>query len=178
LVHGSERELTVSAERNKDSGGSTSRPRRYALRIHCSRKATFMDNVASALFGAALVAVGVLAAALADRIRGLRVAREAALSKQVRRERLAAVIPIGRDAARPAELLCSVADSKPSGAVHAGRRAPATTGGDDVIAALLAAGYKKPIATEATWSCDTVERATIESWAAAALRRLARGGVS
>ena len=44
--------------------------------------------------------------------------------------------------------------------------------------ALVAAGYKKPVATEATWACGAGERASIEGWTAAALRRCARGGMS
>jgi hypothetical protein len=49
-------------------------------------------------------------------------------------------------------------------------------GGEDVIAALIAAGYKKPVASDAAWACTSAERATIEAWTCAALRRCARGG--
>jgi Holliday junction resolvasome RuvABC DNA-binding subunit len=49
---------------------------------------------------------------------------------------------------------------------------------DDVIAALMAAGYKKPIATEAALGCGQAERATIEHWTRAALRRCAKGVAS
>lgn len=136
-----------------------------------------MQNTLSMLLGAALVALGVLAAALADRIRGLRVSREAAQPRAGRDK-----IPSARGSAipvvEPAELL------RPAPKVRVSRQesksAPTTStdGGDDVIAALMAAGYKKPIATEATWACSMAERATIEGWTAAALRRCARGGMS
>jgi len=49
---------------------------------------------------------------------------------------------------------------------------------DDVIAALVAAGHKKQVATEAVWGCSAAERATVEDWARASLRRCARGGMS
>ena len=123
-------------------------------------------NALSMLFGAALVALGVLAAALADRIRGLRVAREAA--------------------SRPPRMVIPVVEQpEPVRQAAPKPRAPrqeakqsAAEGGDDVIAALVAAGYKKPIATEATWACSSAERATVEGWTASALRRCARGGMS
>jgi hypothetical protein len=104
-------------------------------------------NVISMLFGAALVAIGVLATALADRIRGIGFAREVVATRsstepQVRARR---VDPKSRD------------------------------GAGDVIAALVAAGYKRQIATEAAWGCNADERTSIEGWAAAALRRASQG---
>src|SRR4029077_2628332 len=45
--------------------------------------------------------------------------------------------------------------------------------GEDVITALVAAGFKQNIAATATWACDAKERATIEGWTTAALRRCA-----
>ena len=56
--------------------------------------------------------------------------------------------------------------------------AKTTTPGNDVIAALVAFGYKRTIAAEATWNCNVTERGTIEDWTAAALRRCAVGGVA
>jgi Holliday junction resolvasome RuvABC DNA-binding subunit len=50
--------------------------------------------------------------------------------------------------------------------------------GENVISALVAAGYKRTMAAEATWACDKTERASIGAWTAAALRRCAPGGVS
>lgn len=122
-------------------------------------------TVLGMLFGAALVAIGVLAAALADRIRCLKIARGIP------------AIPV----VESAELLrtTTVAPAKPTRAVRPeSKPSPAAEGGEDVITALIAAGYKKPIATEATWACTAAERATIESWTACALRRCARGGMS
>jgi hypothetical protein len=56
---------------------------------------------------------------------------------------------------------------------HAPR--PSTDGAEDVVAALVAAGYKKQIAADAALACSGAERATIEDWTRAALRRCARG---
>jgi len=129
------------------------------------------------LLGALLVTAGVLVSALADRVRGLRSSREVTASRE--RGSRAQNQP-----ARQAIQVEEVADLPRAAAVKP--RAPRveskpqadTEGGDDVIAALVAAGYKKPIATEATWACGPGERASIEGWTAAALRRCARGGMS
>lgn len=142
-----------------------------------------LSNVLFMLLGATLVSVGVLAAALADRLRGPRVSRE-----RERVSRAPAVIPVVDRASRertaipvvgPAELLRPApAPAKPPRAPRAeSRPATATEGGEDVIAALVASGYKRPIATEATWACSAGERSSIEGWTAAALRR-ACGGLS
>jgi len=137
-------------------------------------------TVLSMLLGAALVAIGVLAAALADRVRGLRVSREAAPRERASRATIAqpqrSAIPV----VEAEELLRSVpvAVTKPR-APRTEPKVPASIeGGDDVIAALVASGYKKPVATEATWACTSAERATVEGWTTAALRRCARGGLS
>jgi len=133
-----------------------------------------LNSVLMMLLGAALVAVGVLANALADRIRGLKIAREAAPRERASRVQSApAIIPvIEPELVRPAP-------AKPPRAPRIEPKPTAMTeGGEDVIAALVAAGYKKPIATEATWACGAGERASIEGWTAAALRRCARGGLS
>lgn len=126
------------------------------------------------LLGSALVAVGVLASALADRIRGLRVARDSAPRERANRAHSArSVIPV----VEVPELHRAAPPRQP----RAQRAAPnvnAGTEGDDVIAALVLAGYKKPIATDATWACSTAERATVESWMTAALQRCARGRMS
>lgn len=133
-----------------------------------------MQNALYMLFGAALVAVGVLAAAAADRIRGLRTSREAAP-----RERVSRAASTSAQQARQVIPVVEMPRALPK-QPKAPRTEPkdATDGGDDVIAALVAAGYKKPIAVEATWACSAAERTTVESWTAAALRRCARGGVS
>ena len=140
------------------------------------------------LFGAALVAIGVLAAALADRIRGVRIARDA--SEALPRERSAngwrsRAVSGPAHAARTsipvvehAEYRSTPAPVKPPRAPRPEPKVPSPEGGEDVIAALVAAGYKKAIATEAAWACSSGERATVETWTAAALRRCARGGMS
>lgn len=136
-----------------------------------------MQNTLFMLLGAALVAVGVLAAALADRIRGLRVSRDAAP-----RERASRAPSTPAHSARTAIPVIESAELPPTPPKQPKlpRTAPkdASADGDDVIAALIASGYKKPIATEATWACSAAERATVEGWTASALRRCARGGMS
>ena len=135
-------------------------------------------NALSMLFGAALVALGVLAAALADRLRGLRIARDArdaapreraSREPSVPAQPTRSAIPVVEQAPPPKPLR----SSRPEPKVTAN-----TEGGDDVIAALVAAGYKRPVATEAAWACTAAERATVEGWTASALRRCARGVMS
>jgi len=136
-----------------------------------------LNNVLLMLLGAALVAVGVLASALADRIRDLRGVRET--SSQRERPSRAATVP----AAQPSRAVISVIEpaelppAKPQRRVEP-KPQPGADGGDDVIAALVASGHKRPIATEATWACSAAERATVETWTASALRRCARRGMS
>jgi hypothetical protein len=129
-----------------------------------------LSNVLNILLGAALVSVGVLVAALAERLRGSRAAREAA---RVSRAQPPAprVISVVEPIRAPADKQGRAPRAEP-------RDAAGTSGGDDVIAALVAAGYKKPVAAEATWGCSAAERATVERWTASALRRCARGGMS
>lgn len=112
-----------------------------------------MNDLLHTLLGAALVAIGVLAAALADRIRQL---RSSVSSKEglMRREPRAKAVPVS-----------AVADSDD---VDSG----------EVVAALVAAGYKKAAASRAASACTAREQSTPESWVAAALRRCAQGGAS
>lgn len=137
-----------------------------------------LSNILFMLFGAALVAAGVLSSALADRIRDVKIVREAQPRERASRaQSTPAVVAVEAvPVVTPAELPRATpmkarprADLKP---------VAATEGGEDVIAALVGAGYKRPIATEATWGCSAAERATVESWTASALRRCARGAVS
>ena len=138
-----------------------------------------MQNTVYMLFGAALVCLGILASALADRIRGLRVSREGREGRESttreRSSRVATPAPRGPiQVVEAAEL-----PRKPAATRRATEtKTQAEDGADDVIAALVASGYKKPLATEATWACTSVERASIEGWTAAALRRCARGVAS
>jgi hypothetical protein len=156
-----------------------------------------LSNVLFILLGAGLVSIGFLAAALAERLRGPRVML--ATTPRVTHATTPRVIhdmePRGTHVMDPHATLNRVQKAtliplvegtellRPTSATRP-PRGPRTepkvtsTGGDDVIAALVAAGYKKPIATEATWACGVAERATIEGWAASALRRCGRGGAS
>lgn len=133
-----------------------------------------MQNTLFMLLGAALVAIGVLAAAAADRIRGLRISREPAPRERTSR---APSVPAQqeRQAIPVIDLPRATMPKQPKSPREP--KAP-SDGSDDVIAALVATGFKKPIATEATWACSAAERATVESWTAAALRHCARGGMS
>jgi hypothetical protein len=133
-------------------------------------------TILSMLFGAALVAIGVLAAALADRIRGIRAQRDRTATATVPRN----LAP--RGARQPIEVIEPEpvpTPAKPERARGARVVPPVERlAADDVIAALVGAGYKKPIATEATWGCSAIERVTIEAWTRAALRAAAKGGQS
>lgn len=179
------------------------------------------SDVFHILFGAALVTLGVLSAAFADRIRGGRsegrgeAAGKATRAPSAKAPRLSraeeqvadgngvieALMAAGynNQAAAEATWACSAFErtTPERGVAAAGRRcgppskgsrgprveatgAGSMDGGEGaiVIAALVAAGYKKQVATEATWACNAAERATAESWTAAALRRCALGGMS
>lgn len=111
------------------------------------------------LLGAALVALGVLAAALADRIRAL-TPRGA-----VPRAEIAPGTPTIDATAEPAPIKIR--------ATRAETKIQHYNSSEDVVAALVAAGYKKAFAAEAAKSCSGSERATIEDWTRAALRRCA-----
>jgi len=129
-----------------------------------------LSSLLTMLLGAALVAIGVLASALADRVRGLRISREGQPRERASRA------PVPPAVAEAAEL--PRATPAPARTPRAQPRpAAAPEGGEEVIAALVGSGYKRPIATEAAWACTAAERATVEIWAVAALRR-ARGGLS
>jgi|HubBroStandDraft_6_1064221.scaffolds.fasta_scaffold1213418_1 hypothetical protein len=136
-----------------------------------------LNDFLHVLVGAFLVAIGILAAALADRIRGLRVSSRAAEAPQSRRP---AAEPRSAEPLRvvtPADLVQEApANAKRAGKPESQDRDKGRA--DAVISALVGAGYKKPIATEAVWSCGRAERETVEGWTTAALRRCARGAVS
>lgn len=147
-----------------------------AQESHLSRA---MQNTLFMLLGAALVAIGVLAAAAADRIRGLRISREPAPRERSTRSQSPATQQERQPTqqARQAIPVVELPRAPKQPKTPPGPKVE-TEGGDDVIAALMATGFKKPVATEATWACSAAERATVESWTAAALRRCARGGMS
>ena len=137
-----------------------------------------MTGILYMLFGAFLVAGGVIASAFADKIRGLRQTRP-----------VPAVPRTVPTPARPsasvrqpievieAELVPTLSPKPPRTPPSRGAEKSLTIA-DDVIAALVATGFKKPQATEATWACGEAERATVEAWTKAALRRCAKGNAS
>jgi len=131
-----------------------------------------LASVLMMLLGAALVSVGVLSNALADRIRGLRPATR----------EVAARTPAPRAARAPIEVVeTKVVEAPPPPPARGPRPAIKPQGNDsadDVITALVAAGYKKQLATEAVWGCTQDERSPVERWTRAALKRAARGGAS
>lgn len=124
-----------------------------------------LSNVLHMLLGAALVAIGVLATALADRLRGIERTSPRKRPRASRRKQEIQVV-------EAAELL-----HPPTKRERAPRSQPQTSG-EEVITALVAAGYKKHVASEATWACSPAERQTVEAWTAAALRRCVRGSLS
>ena len=122
-----------------------------------------LENIVYTFLGAALVTIGVFIAALAERVRALGAART---TRQPSALRTAAPPP-------PIEVVEAELVAPREGVKQKTRGMA-----DEVIAALVAAGYKKPAASEATWSCTQTDRLTIERWTAAALRRAMKGGVS
>lgn len=130
----------------------------------CRIYSFMLNNVLLILLGAGLVSVGFLAAALAERIRVPRVqdSRETVLRERSPVVQGPSVLPVVKTTRAPR------AETKAS---------PSSEGGEVVITALVAAGYKKSFAAEATWACSAAERLTVESWIAGALRRCARGGL-
>jgi hypothetical protein len=112
-----------------------------------------MNDLLHVLLGAALVSIGVFVSALADRIRQLRAMH-------------AAHVP-AREPAPAREI------KRAAAAVEA-----PSPGSDDVVAVLIAAGYRKPLAAKAVAACTPSEQSSPESWTRAALRRCATGGAS
>jgi hypothetical protein len=111
-----------------------------------------MNDLLHVLLGAALVSIGVFVSALADRIRQLRAMH-------------AAHVPAREPApAREPKRAAAAEDITP--------------GSGDVVAVLIAAGYRKPLAAKAVAACTPSEQASPESWTRAALRRCAMGGAS
>ena len=151
-----------------------------------------LNNALFLLLGAGLMAIGVLAAALAERIRGFRPMETDRPEAQERRAPRPSIITIAdapemprsptitRAPARSQTASDSTEMSRSPTVTRASRAARAATPnlGDDVIAALVTTGYKRPIATQATWACDEAERMTIELWTAAALRRCGQSSLS
>lgn len=113
-----------------------------------------MTNILPMLLGAAFVTIGVFASALADRIRQLRLVHRSDTRTPMRELR------------EPTRAPKQHAESNP------------LPGSSDIVTALVGAGYKKVIASQAVAACTSREQATPESWTAAALRRCAQGSAS
>lgn len=128
-------------------------------------------TVLQTLLGAALVTIGVLAAALADRIRGLRITRDRAQPTAPR----ASVTPLRVVEPEPEGLSRAAADRVQR---HLRTTADRVSMSKDVIAALVATGYRRADAENAVGACVLSEKDTIEDWTRAALRRAARGAAS
>jgi hypothetical protein len=116
-----------------------------------------MTDILYMLLGGVLVVFGVMAAALADRVRGI---KQAGWWAGDSRDAVAAI------PTTPPRVRLESIPSIPSAAEQ------------DVIAALVASGYKKAAATDAARGCTAADRATIEGWTAAALRRAGKGVLS
>lgn len=115
-----------------------------------------MAAILNMLLGAALVTVGVLVYALADRIRQPQPRPAYPRNSRPRATRERQPQPQQQQ------------PSAPSSDVLA-------PGSVDVIDALVASGYKKAMATQAVTACLPGERTTPGIWMAAALRRCAGG---
>lgn len=156
-----------------------------------------LSDIPSILFGAVLVSVGFLVAALAERIRGARgvlklTERDDIMIERPSRPRA----PRETDTRQFQEMpytpaFAQVPRAEPKSpatraetkntTIRAEAKSQATRAettpssdpgpGSEVITALMTAGYKRNVATTATWACAAAERATIEGWVAAALRR-------
>lgn len=110
-----------------------------------------MNDVAHLALGGALVMVGVVAAAIAERIRGVRPTRDSA--------------PRG------------VATTIPKAVATRDTSIASDDAQQEVIGALVSAGYPKRVATAAASRCTPEQRTTTETWMRAALRRCAQAEV-
>jgi len=122
------------------------------------------STILDVLLGAGLVVLGFLASALADHIRGLRTERQQTPHPEEIHPRPRAVVAETRPVVLPA-------------APRSSPRPPRSEA-DDVVRALVGAGYRRQLAVEAVARCDDAARATIEGWTRAALRYCARGDAS
>lgn len=132
---------------------------------------TFTE-LAFLFLGAALISLGVLASALADRIRGIRLMR--AVTWEAREAPLRDPPPratvVERHARAERERAAPAEGSPPRGTPvphNAGMAA-------DVVAALVNAGYRKAAAAQAVSACSPNEQVSLAQWTLAALRRCSR----
>jgi hypothetical protein len=121
------------------------------------------------LMGAGGAAIHVIASAVADRIRGIRYTRErVAREPQPSRDRKD---PKPWSSARPAAPPLLDRGLSQRELMEAQGFNATDPRARDIVAALMSVGYKKAAATEAVMGCSAADRATLELWTAAALRR-------
>lgn len=128
-----------------------------------------MQSATSMLLGAALVAVGVLVSALADRIRGIRADRREQSSRAPRASST-------RAPATPAQWhdgYSAQHDNIPVATPMAPKMADDPRM-DDVVSALVDAGFKRPAAAKAAASVDMIDRSDLATWMQAAFRQAGR----
>jgi len=106
-------------------------------------------NLASMALGAFLVVIGVLASALADRIRGIKIQR-------------AIIEPRRKREPEPESARVT------TGITDADKKLR-----ESVVAALVQSGFGKPEAQHAALEVPSAQRASLEAWTRAALRKLA-----
>jgi len=136
-----------------------------------------MTDTVSMLFGAALFSSGVLASALADRIRGLRSAVPAPARESRRPVQTHDVVDpsVSSERAEPQPRQKPRASGTP---LHGVAKVDDAPDAESIIEVVHKSGFKKAIAVKVVNACTPQERATPELWIAAALRRCAMGGAS
>jgi len=131
-------------------------------------------TVCQILLGSLLVVVGMIGSAIADRIRGIIRRREPVvqsepLASRQRNRRIPRPFVPGSPIASAPPIPGAAAPQVM--ALVKSKKGPDEIMADDVLAALVAAGYTKRIAETAVRACVGDERATTETWVRAALRR-------
>lgn len=116
-----------------------------------------MNDITHTLLGALLVVIGVVAAAVADRIRGIRATRD----------RAAFTPRETSETKRPSRELAKLAHDAATGGMARNAMAAMAS---DVKLALVTMGYPKAVSGEAVEACHASECSTMESWTRAALR--------
>jgi hypothetical protein len=141
-----------------------------------------LNNVLFMLLGAGLVTIGFIATAYAARIRDVRALRAThGQERHAPRPSVITIEPTETPRARPSasrEISNEPTEMPRTPTVtriSRGGRQAIPSPGNEVVTALIAAGYKRAIAAEATWACEQAERTSIENWTVAALRRCAQG---
>ncbi len=119
-----------------------------------------LQNLAMLGIGAVLVCLGVVAGAVADRIRGSRFTRERTSTPAAPRE--------VREVREPRPARAKTASDGATMATTDAHQAMAR----DVVSTMVNAGYGRPEAIAAAQACRGSECSTIESWVRAALRRV------